>query len=764
LHIPRTVTSGLGRFIIYGSAALFLASPVSAAQRPIRLKSRTFLPTVRVTAPPRGTIARNHGRAHFLVQFDGPITSARRDALAAAGARVLARVPDDAFAVVASPSFNGSTVAGVQWIGQLDPADKMSRETYADVQEKRTSHPYTVIEFFGDVSGAEALESVRAAGLKSLPVQSLPLNYVVVPTTPALTALSADDSVAWMFPASERIVSGQPSPLVDAVEDGTAVADFSTEGDGWDGPGMNPARLGYVFSTASSDLSATQQASELSRAMTEWSRYADVQWTQASSATAAATVDILWGPTDHGDGYPFAANVLAHTFYPAPPAAEPLAGDVHFNDEYLWGVATAGRYDVFSVALHELGHALGLTHSSDPASVMYPSYQGVLHGLAQSDIDSIRHLYAARVGSDLPDGWVGGDIGAVGAPGTVTDADANGAITIDASGADIWGTADEFTFASRPLTGDGDIVARVDSIVAVQRWTKAGVMIRDGRDPSAPHAFMLVSGSKGLAFQRRVLAGAVSYSTDGIAGAAPYWVKLSRRGDRFEAYAAPDGGAWTLIGSDTIVMHDTVQVGVALTAHLDGAIARATFSAISINQIPRWTSQDIGAVPIAGAFVNGSATMEVTGSGADIWGTADAFRFAWVPMAGDGEIVARVRSIEYASSWSKAGVMIRQSLAPGAAHAFMLVSAGKGYAFQRREVAGQVSVNTSGGAGTAPGWVRLVRRGDTFTAYISADGNSWALVGTDTIPMGQQVYAGLAVTSHSVTPAARGVFDSVAVR
>jgi regulation of enolase protein 1 (concanavalin A-like superfamily) len=388
----------------------------------------------------------------------------------------------------------------------------------------------------------------------------------------------------------------------------------------------------------------------------------------------------------------------------------------------------------------------------------------VLHGLSQSDIDAIRHLYAARTGVDLPSGWVGGDIGAVGAAGTVTDADANGAITIDASGADIWGTADEFTFASRPLTGDGDIVARVDSIQAVQRWTKAGVMIRDGRDPSAPHAFMLVSGSKGLAFQRRLVFGGASVSTDGIAGAAPYWVKLSRRGDRFEAYAAPDGGAWTLIGTDTIVMHDTVQVGVALTAHLDGAIARATFSAISIVSVPKWASQDIGAVPIAGSFVNGSTTMQLTGSGADIWGTADAFRFAWVPMTGDVEVVARVRSVDYASAWSKAGVMIRQSLSPGAAHAFMLVSAGKGYAFQRRDVQNQGSVNTTGGAGTAPEWVRLVRRGDTFTAYISGDGNSWTFVGTDTIPMEQQVYAGLAVTSHTVTAASRGVFESVTVR
>ncbi len=118
------------------------------------------MPPARV-APARSSTARSHGRAHFIVQFDAAVTATQRDALAAAGVRVLARVPEDAVAIVAPASFDASTVSGVRWVGQLDPIDKMSRETYADVQENRTSHPYTVVEFFGDVSGAEA--SVRCA-------------------------------------------------------------------------------------------------------------------------------------------------------------------------------------------------------------------------------------------------------------------------------------------------------------------------------------------------------------------------------------------------------------------------------------------------------------------------------------------------------------------------------------------------------------------------------------------------------------------------
>jgi regulation of enolase protein 1 (concanavalin A-like superfamily) len=288
-------------------------------------------------------------------------------------------------------------------------------------------------------------------------------------------------------------------------------------------------------------------------------------------------------------------------------------------------------------------------------------------------------------------------------------------------------------------------------------------MIRDGRSPSAAHAFMLVSGGKGLAFQRRRVSGGITVSTEGIPGAAPYWVKLSRRGDRFDAYASPNGASWTLIGTDTIHMAATVDAGLALTAHLDGALASAWFSSLAITA-RKWTSKDIGAVPLPGSFVNGSTSLTLTGSGDDIWGTADAFRFAWITLSGDGEIAARVNSINYANAWSKAGVMIRGSLAADAAHAFMLVSAGKGYAFQRRETPGGESLSTTAGPGGAPAWVRLVRKGNTFSAYISQDGGAWRLVGTDVIPMGTTVYAGLAVTSHSATASTRAVFENVQVR
>jgi hypothetical protein len=73
------------------------------------------------------------------------------------------------------------------------------------------------------------------------------------------------------------------------------------------------------------------------------------------------------------------------------------------------------------------------------------------------------------------------------------------------------------------------------------------------------------------------------------------------------------------------------------------------------------------------------------------------------------------------------------------------------------------STNTSGGAGTAPAWVKLERRGNTITAYRSADGVAWTLVGSDTFVMPATVYVGLAVTSHDPSRLATVTFDNVSV-
>ena len=177
-----------------------------------------------------------------------------------------------------------------------------------------------------------------------------------------------------------------------------------------------------------------------------------------------------------------------------------------------------------------------------------------------------------------------------------------------------------------------------------------------------------------------------------------------------------------------------------------------------------WTTSDIGAVGAAVGSASGTAdAFTVTGAGADIWGNADAFRFVYQTLSGDGSIVARVTSVQHVADWTKAAVMMRAALTPGSMQAMMLVSANKGLAFQRRVTTNGLSTNTSGGTGYAPYWVKLTRAGNLFTAYKSTDGQTWTLVGSDTIAMPPTIYVGLAVTSHLAGSLATATFDSVGV-
>jgi hypothetical protein len=176
-----------------------------------------------------------------------------------------------------------------------------------------------------------------------------------------------------------------------------------------------------------------------------------------------------------------------------------------------------------------------------------------------------------------------------------------------------------------------------------------------------------------------------------------------------------------------------------------------------------WTGQDVGAPGAEGSASVSGGTFTVRGAGADVWGTADAFHYAYRSLSGDGHIVARVASLSGSHEWTKVGVMIRQSTAAGAAHATMFVSKSKGLAFQRRTAAGAVSTHTSGGTGTAPRWVRLRRVGNVITASVSSDGSAWTEVGSDTIALDAQALIGLAVTSHSTSSTATGTFDNVSI-
>jgi regulation of enolase protein 1 (concanavalin A-like superfamily) len=212
-----------------------------------------------------------------------------------------------------------------------------------------------------------------------------------------------------------------------------------------------------------------------------------------------------------------------------------------------------------------------------------------------------------------------------------------------------------------------------------------------------------------------------------------------------------------LVGTDTTSPYSVTVANVAegtyslTAAAVDNDGGRRTSAAVSLTVNPGnwpWLDEDVGSISVAGSTTYGFGRMTIRAAGADIWGTADAFRFTYRALAGDGQIVARVDSLQATDIWAKAGVMMRETLSAGSAHASAFQSSGAGVAFQRRAVPGGQSTHTAGTTGAVPRWLRLVRQGATFTASESADGVTWRTIGSQSISMQPTIYVGIAVTSH----------------
>jgi hypothetical protein len=178
-----------------------------------------------------------------------------------------------------------------------------------------------------------------------------------------------------------------------------------------------------------------------------------------------------------------------------------------------------------------------------------------------------------------------------------------------------------------------------------------------------------------------------------------------------------------------------------------------------------WTDADIGSVGLAGSASYSSGTFSVTGSGADIFSTADAFNYAYQSVSGNQTIVARVASENGSQAYAKAGVMFRSSTSANAVEASVLLTPANGVALEVRPASGATSINVSGWIKSVlpPQWLKLVRSGSAFSGYYSANGSTWTLIATTNVTMSTTETAGLAVTAHSTSALNTATFDNVSI-
>lgn len=395
------------RFGLPGVVAWALAASCVFGQPELHLKTR-LASGERAAAEDSVSRSMSGERRHWLIQFAERPTSGDIAAIELHGARIASPAPEWGYVISAGPESDlaGLNLARVERIGVRDKLSPELKSLFISGEvapaRQRTANSF-VIEFHPDVEPGVARRILSESGLRVLEhSQLLNQHYLVEARPDELTRLAEWDEVAYVFPSSDDLVDGSPiHPCHGALtETGPVGQSVALVGPGW-APGKGSARLNYALGALTQKLDNAKLKAEIRRAFAEWSKYAQIDFSESAQLSAFRTLAFRWGRGASGGPLPFdgPGRMLAYTYYPSPPNPEPVAGDLYFDDDENWQFGA--DIDAFSVILHEIGHALGLGHSDKPGAVMYPYYRRA-SGLTDEDVGAVRNLYAARLAGTSP--------------------------------------------------------------------------------------------------------------------------------------------------------------------------------------------------------------------------------------------------------------------------------------------------------------------------------------------------------------------------
>jgi hypothetical protein len=217
--------------------------------------------------------------------------------------------------------------------------------------------------------------------------------------------------------AARRPSQPTARPLVEALE--SRLAPYAATGNAWphpqlitlsfvpDGPvmalgngGQISSNLFATFDNIPGVTSPTQWQNVILKAAQSWAAQTNVNFAVVpDDGSPAGSGSYQQGAPNFGDirigGYNFGSgcNWLASTFYPPSVNNYSVAGDVAFNTSYGFNIGST--YDLFTVAAHEIGHALGLACCNTSTAVMYTTYTGAFAALGSDDIAGVRSIYSA---------------------------------------------------------------------------------------------------------------------------------------------------------------------------------------------------------------------------------------------------------------------------------------------------------------------------------------------------------------------------------
>lgn len=381
---------------------------------------------------------------------------------------------------------------------------------------------------------------------------------------------------------------------------------------------------------------------------------------------------------------------------------------------------------------------------------------------------------------NCPSGWSCQDIGNPTPAGSETVS--GGTWTINAGGAGIGGTSDQFRFITQNASRDTQISAQAVSQQTTSGSAQAGLMVRQSSDPTSPYYAAFLTKGNGLAVQYRLaFGGTTTIVTQVTTASPPLYFEIQRVGDQFQAATSNDGVTYTLVPGSTanVPMPAALLDGLAISSGTQGTLNTVAFSAATVgspNTPPNpqppatpcpkgWSCADIGNPAIVGDQSLSGGTWTLKGTGIDIAGYSDQFHYVWQSLAADGPISAHVLSQTNTGNWARAGIMVRQSADAGSAYYGAFVTPANGIVVQYRTAPGVGSAQLTSFTGTVPTYLMVARSGNTYTTYTSSDDNTWKLVAGSSITLNLSgpVLAGLAVTSHNGGALSTVTFDTVSV-
>ena len=376
-----------------------------------------------------------------------------------------------------------------------------------------------------------------------------------------------------------------------------------------------------------------------------------------------------------------------------------------------------------------------------------------------------------QVGGFAPAGWI--DV-SLGTPTTRGGAgEIGGVLTVVGSGSGFNATTDSGHFVARQVdAATSSVVARLTGLGSGAATNAlAGVMLRETNFRGARRALLAVKPSGALEWHTRTTVSGTNTLIAAGTVAFPVWLKIERNGDTLTAFRATDAagaaGAWTPVGTALTLttLAPNVNLGLAATNATLNTTASATFDNVALTPAGvALVDEDLGTPGTAGSTVVNGSSYTIAASGS----LGDSGRFRFQQFVGDVTVTARLVSHTGSSLSAKGGVMIRDASADAAPHGMMGIAHSWGGYFTWRNVIGGSTATSYGSSKVNPQWIRLVREGDTLTAFRSLNSatntpSAWVKQGsTQVFSAGAPIHVGLAVDS-AATALNTVVLDNLSV-